>query len=52
MGICAEALVSGFQVGFLAGAGLMMLGVALIAVLVRARHVAGISGAEPLAVAG
>jgi EmrB/QacA subfamily drug resistance transporter len=43
----AQALVSGFHIGFLAGAGLMALGVALVAVLVRARHVAGITGAEP-----
>jgi hypothetical protein len=42
----AQALTSGFHVGFLAGAGLMVLGVTLIATLVRARHVAGISGAE------
>jgi EmrB/QacA subfamily drug resistance transporter len=43
----AQALVSGFHVGFLAGAGLMALGVVLVAVLVRARHVAGITAAEP-----
>jgi EmrB/QacA subfamily drug resistance transporter len=48
----AQALVSGFHVGFLAGAGLMALGVALIAILVRARHVAAITGAEPAIVAG
>jgi EmrB/QacA subfamily drug resistance transporter len=43
----AQALVSGFHIGFLAGAGLMALGFTLVAVLVRARHVAGITGAEP-----
>jgi hypothetical protein len=48
----AQALTSGFHVGFLAGAGLMALGVTLIAALVRARHVAGISGAELAAVTG
>ena len=48
----AQALVSGFHVGFLAGAGLMALGVALIAILVRARHVAAISGAEPAIATG
>jgi EmrB/QacA subfamily drug resistance transporter len=42
----AQALTSGFHVGFIAGAGLMVLGVTLIAALVRARHVAGISGAD------
>ena len=42
----AQALVSGYHVGFLAGAGLMIIGVALIAILVRPRHVAAISGAE------
>jgi EmrB/QacA subfamily drug resistance transporter len=47
----AQALVSGFHVGFLAGAGLMALGVALIAILVRARHVAAITGADPAIVA-
>jgi EmrB/QacA subfamily drug resistance transporter len=48
----AQALTSGFHVGFLAGAGLMALGVTLIAALVRARHVASISGADLAAVAG
>jgi EmrB/QacA subfamily drug resistance transporter len=48
----AQALTSGFHVGFLAGAGLMALGVTLIAALVRARHVAGISGADLAAVTG
>ena len=42
----AQALVSGYHVGFLAGAGLMIIGVALIAILVRPRHVAAISGAQ------
>jgi EmrB/QacA subfamily drug resistance transporter len=42
----AQALVSGYHVGFLAGAGLMAIGVTLIAVLVRPRHVAAISGVE------
>jgi hypothetical protein len=48
----AQALTSGFHVGFLAGAGLMALGVTLIAALVRARHVASISGADLAAVTG
>ena len=39
----AQALVDGYHVGFLAGAALMALGVVLITVLVRARHVAAIS---------
>jgi EmrB/QacA subfamily drug resistance transporter len=42
----AQALVSGYHLGFLAGAGLMLIGVGLIAALVRERHVAGIAGAE------
>ena len=47
----AVALVHGFHVGFLAGAGLMALGFVLIALLVRQRHVAAITGAEALPVA-
>jgi EmrB/QacA subfamily drug resistance transporter len=40
----AQALVSGYHVGFLAGAGLMALGVVLISALVRSHHVTAISG--------
>lgn len=46
----AQALVSGYHVGFLAGAGLMALGVVLVSTLLRAHHVTAISG-DPVAVA-
>ena len=41
----AAALVSGFQLAFLVGAGLMLVGAVLIVVLLRSHHVAAI-GAE------
>ncbi len=42
----AEATVDGFQVAFLTGAGLMVLGAIVIALLVRPRDVAAIQEAE------
>lgn len=43
----AVALVEGFQRGFLVGAGLMVIGVIMLAVLVRKRDLAGISVDQP-----
>ncbi|MEW6583922.1 MAG: MFS transporter, partial [Actinomycetota bacterium] len=42
----AAAVVDGFQVAFLTGAGLMILGAVLVALLVRRRDVAAIQEAE------
>ena len=42
----AEAVVEGFQLAFLTGAGLMALGAILVALLVRRRDVAAIQEAE------
>ena len=42
----AEAAVDGFQVAFLTGAGLMVLGAIVVALLVRRRDVAAIQEAE------
>jgi len=44
----ASALVDGFQVAFAAGAGLMLLGVLLTAVLIRRRDVATIQADTPV----
>jgi EmrB/QacA subfamily drug resistance transporter len=43
----SQALVSGFQVGFVTAAGLMILGVALVVALIRRRDVASISEGVP-----
>ncbi|HWB23500.1 MAG TPA: MFS transporter [Gaiellaceae bacterium] len=42
----AAALVHGFQLAFLAGAGLMLVGIVLIVSLIRSHHVAAIGAAE------
>jgi EmrB/QacA subfamily drug resistance transporter len=47
----ASSLVDGFQAAFAVGAGLMLMGVVLTAVLVRGRDVAQIEGAEAAQVA-
>jgi EmrB/QacA subfamily drug resistance transporter len=47
----ASSLVDGFQAAFAVGAGLMLMGVVLTAVLVRGRDVAQIEGAEAAPVA-
>jgi hypothetical protein len=46
----ATALVDGFQLAFLVGAGLMLFAIAVIVVLIRRRHVASIGAAENAAV--
>ena len=46
----ATALVDGFQLAFLVGAGLMLSAIAVIVVLIRRRHVASIGTEDALAV--
>lgn len=46
----ATALVEGFQRGFVAGAGLMIIGAVLLAVLVRKRDLDAVSAEQPAAV--
>jgi hypothetical protein len=46
----ASALVDGFQTAFLAGAGLLIAGIAVLLLMLRSDHVANINAAEPLAV--
>ena len=47
----ATALVDGFQLAFLVGAGLMLSAIAVIAALIRRRHVASIGAEDVVAVA-
>jgi MFS family permease len=47
----ATALVDGFQLAFLVGAGLMLTAIAVILALIRRRHVASISVEDAVAVA-
>jgi EmrB/QacA subfamily drug resistance transporter len=46
----ATALVDGFQLAFLVGAGLMLSAIAVIVVLIRRRHVASIGAEDALVV--
>jgi hypothetical protein len=46
----AAALVDGFQVAFAVGAGLMVAGLLVLAVLLRGRDLAHISAGEPVLV--
>jgi len=46
----AAALVAGFQLAFLIGAGLMLFAIAVIVVLIRRRHVASIGAQDAVAV--
>jgi len=43
-----EALVQGFQLAFLLGAGLMVVGIVVIVALIRGHHVAAIGAADAL----
>ena len=47
----AAALVDGFQLAFLVGAGLMLSAIAVIVVLIRRHHVASIGSEDAVAVA-
>ena len=47
----ATALVDGFQLAFLVGAGLMLFAIAVIVVLIRRRHVASIGAEDRVVVA-
>jgi len=46
----AAALVDGFQLAFLVGAGLMLFAIAVIVALIRRRHVASIGAEDAVAV--
>jgi EmrB/QacA subfamily drug resistance transporter len=46
----ASALVDGFQTAFLAGAGLLVAGIAVLLLMLRGDHMANINAAEPVAV--
>ncbi|MEK6252753.1 MAG: MFS transporter [Actinomycetota bacterium] len=46
----ASALVDGFQAALLAGGGLMIVGIAVLAVMLRRHHVANINAADPVGV--
>ncbi len=47
----ATALVDGFQLAFLVGAGLMLSAIAVIVALIRRRHVSSIGAEDAVAVA-
>jgi EmrB/QacA subfamily drug resistance transporter len=47
----AAALVDGFQLAFLVGAGLMLAGIAVLAVMLRKHHVAAVATEQPAMVA-
>ncbi|MEA2458375.1 MAG: hypothetical protein QOC95_1347 [Thermoleophilaceae bacterium] len=46
----ASALVDGFHTAFLAGGGLLVAGIAVLALMLRGHHVAAINAAEPVSV--